>query len=224
MPVTETDANCLRDHELRFTVHESPDYFKLKVSVFNDDKKTDLIGETWIDLQNLIIPGGSQNDHWHPLQSRGKYAGDIRLEMTYYDTREQDEALIGRRKEAAERVQGKTHASSNSSPSVLSSLSGPRQLNAVKRRPLPTDPSGATPPQPSPLHHPMSARPPTRDHANTVPPVQVSTTGQDFDSRPLQPRAHSDSDRPPQRDYHPASQYQTDGQRESPIRRAPSAT
>ncbi|KXG45932.1 C2 calcium/lipid-binding domain, CaLB [Penicillium griseofulvum] len=159
------------DSELRFTVHESPDYFKLKVSVFNDDKKTDMIGETWVDLQSLIIPGGSQNDHWHPLQWRGKYAGEIRIEMTYYDTREQDEVLIGRRKEAADRVQGKI-------PSTPSStgLSGPRQLKDVKRRPLPSGPAGAparpAPPEQAhsapPIHHPVPSRPAIPEHSNTV--------------------------------------------------------
>ncbi len=39
-----------RDQELRFTVHDSPDYYQLKVSVFNDDKKTELIGEAWLNL------------------------------------------------------------------------------------------------------------------------------------------------------------------------------
>ncbi|OGE49636.1 hypothetical protein PENARI_c020G11699 [Penicillium arizonense] len=163
------------DSELRFTVHESPDYFKLKVSVFNDDKKTDMIGETWIDLHNLIIPGGSQNDHWHPLQCRGKYAGDIRIEMTYYDTREQDEAVLERRQEAADRVQGKI-------PSAPSStgVSGPRQLKDVKRRPLPSGPPGAPAPArpapleqahsaPPPLQHPVPSRPAIPEHANSMP-------------------------------------------------------
>lgn len=163
-----------RDYELRFTVHESPDYFKLKVSLFNDDKRTDLIGETWVDLHNLIIPGGSQNDHWHPLQCRGKYAGEIRVEMTYYDTREQDEAVIERRKEAAERMQGKTNTQSNNP-----GLSGPRQFEKFKLRPLPTDPSGAAPPRPPapehvqsapPLRHPQPSRPAMRDHAQMMPP------------------------------------------------------
>jgi len=169
-----------RDHELRFTVHESPDYYRMKVSIFNDDKKTDLIGETWVDLQNLIIPGGSQNDHWHVLQCRGKYAGEIRLEMTYYDTREQDVAVIERRKGAAERAQGKVSTSSSvlSGTSTMSGLSGPRQLEKVKRRPLPTDPTGATPARPPapehtqsapPLHHPMPARPAMRDTVQTMP-------------------------------------------------------
>lgn len=186
-----TNATRRRDHELRFTVHESPDYYRLKVSVFNDDKRTDLIGETWVDLQNLIIPGGSQNDHWHPLQCRGKYCGEIRIEMTYYDTRVQDEAVIEKRKEAADRVQSKSTGSGPSS----SGLSGPRQPNPVKRRPLPTGPAGAASPrapapeQPQsapPLQHPVPSRPPIREHANTMPALGAP------DSLPYPPR-HSES-------------------------------
>jgi hypothetical protein len=59
----------------------------LKVSVFNDDKKTDLIGEAYVSLQDLIKPGGGSNDLWHQLNYKGKYAGEIRMEMTYYDIR-----------------------------------------------------------------------------------------------------------------------------------------
>jgi hypothetical protein len=70
-----------RDQELRYTVHDSPDYYQLKVSVFNDDKKTDLIGETWIDLKEVVVPGGGQNDLWHTLSCKGKYAGEIRIEI-----------------------------------------------------------------------------------------------------------------------------------------------
>lgn len=168
------------------------------MSIFNDDKKTDLIGETWIDLQNLIIPGGSQNDHWHPLQCRGKYAGDVRIEMTYYDTRQQDEAVIVKRKEAAERVQGKTVGTGPSS----SGLSGPRSLEKVKRRPLPTDPSGVAPPPrpsvleqthsaPPPLQHPQPSRPAMRDHAHTMPaPAPAPVTNPD--ALPY-PSTHPDS-------------------------------
>lgn len=137
-------------------MHESPDYFRLKVSVFNDDKKTDLIGETWIDLKDLIIPGGSQSDQWHPLQYRGKYAGEVRIEMTYYDTRPEDEAVIERRTQAAEKAHAKSNGSRPApaapvtSSSSSSSLSGPRQLEKVKRRPLPSDPTAATPARPGP--------------------------------------------------------------------------
>ncbi|KAJ5120172.1 hypothetical protein N7448_010841 [Penicillium atrosanguineum] len=183
------------DHELRFTVHQSPDYYRMKLSIFNDDKRSDLIGEAWVDLQNLIIPGGSQNDHWHVLQSRGKYAGEVRLEMTYYDTREQDETVIERRKGAAERAQGKVASPSTSSMlsgassmSAASGLSGPRQLEKVKRRPLPTDPSGAAPVRPpAPEHvqllHPnLSPMPPRHpepsyDTQSYAPPSNMQPRG-----------------------------------------------
>lgn len=141
-----------RDQELRFTVHESTDYFRLKVSVFNDDKRTDLIGETWVDLKDLIIPGGSQSDHWHPLQSRGKYAGEVRIEMTYYDTRPEDVAVVERRSHAAEKIQAKT------SSSTSSSMSAPRQPKDIRRRPLPTDPNA-----------PMHARPPPPEKNPSAP-------------------------------------------------------
>ncbi|RKF61522.1 putative c2 domain containing protein [Erysiphe neolycopersici] len=75
------------DQELRYTVHDSPDYYQLKVSVFNDDKKTDLIGETKIDLRDIIVPGGGQNDVWHQLLFKAKYAGEIRARITYFDMR-----------------------------------------------------------------------------------------------------------------------------------------
>ncbi|KAI9368971.1 hypothetical protein BJX61DRAFT_536812 [Aspergillus egyptiacus] len=146
------------DQELRFTVHESPDYLRMKLSVFNDDKRTDLIGETWIDLKNLIIPGGSQSDQWHTLQFRGKYAGEIRLEMTYYDTRPADEAVIERRTQGVERPVSAKHNTApvpahTLSSSSSSSLSGPRQLKEVKRRPVPTDPAGlAARPAPEKAH------------------------------------------------------------------------
>ena len=145
------DTDRCRDYELRFTVHESPDYYRLKVSVFNDDKKTDMIGETWVDLKDLIIPGGGQSDNWHPLQYRGRYAGEVRIEMTFYDTRVQDEAVIERRSHAAGRIQARTSGSTSSS----STVSGPRQPKDIRRRPLPTDPNNPThvrPPPPEKLH------------------------------------------------------------------------
>ncbi|KAF7174092.1 hypothetical protein CNMCM6106_008199 [Aspergillus hiratsukae] len=179
---TETDLRGGQtpkwDHELRFTVHESPDYFRLKVSIFNDDKKTDLIGETWIDLKDLIIPGGSQSDQWHPLQYRGKYAGEVRIEMTYYDTRPEDEAVIERRMQAAEKVHAKSGSARSPAPVGSSSLSGPRQLEKVKRRPLPSDPTASAPPRPAPPEktpsaplppHPAAVRPAHHEHTHSLP-------------------------------------------------------
>lgn len=122
-----------RDQELRFTVHDSADYHQLKVSVFNDDKKTELIGETWVNLEAVIIPGGGQSDTWHGLNCRGKYAGEIRIELTYYDTRPKDEKAPSERRQPTARSGG--------SPAV----GGPRESTPVKRRPLPSDPTGASP-------------------------------------------------------------------------------
>ncbi|KAL1860214.1 hypothetical protein Plec18167_004331 [Paecilomyces lecythidis] len=175
---TETDMRGGQtprwDQELRFTVHESPDYYQLKVSVFNDDKKTDLIGETWIDLKNLVIPGGGQSDQWHQLQFKGKYAGELRIEMTYYDTRPEDEAVIERRK-GIEKVAPK---SAIPAPVPATSLSGPREPKPLKRRPLPIDPTGAGRPATADQAHsaPSYAQlPPTRpvmhEHTHTAPPV-----------------------------------------------------
>ncbi|KAE8348888.1 hypothetical protein BDV28DRAFT_142493 [Aspergillus coremiiformis] len=206
------------DQELRFTVHESPDYFRLKVSIFNDDKRTDLIGETWIDLKDLIIPGGGQSDHWHPLQFRGKYAGEVRIEMTYYDTRPEDEAVIERRMQTVEKVpvQSKSNGSSSSpsahlisSPSPISSsssLSGPRQLKEVKRRPLPSDPTGSAPTRPGPPEKTVSALPaptqspprPAPEHAHSTPPRTVHEHPHSTPSPAEYPRHSSRNSVPPE--------------------------
>lgn len=124
-----------RDQELRFTVHDSPDYHRLKISVFNDDKKTELIGETWANLDAVITPGGGQSDDWHPLNCKGKYAGEIRIELTFYDTRPKAEKPVVEKRRESARPEGQSPA-----------LGGPRETMPVKRRPLPSDPTGASPP------------------------------------------------------------------------------
>ncbi|KAG9254565.1 C2 domain-containing protein [Emericellopsis atlantica] len=157
------------DQELRFKVHEGPDYLQLKISVFTDDKRTDLIGEAWIDLKDIIVPGGGQGDIWQTLTCRQKYAGEIRLEITYYDTRPKPEKLI-----AKPRAQQASTEGDNGST---------RQRGPVKRRPLPSDPvTGEAPPQPAagaplpapvapPVQAPASA-PPPQAPAPMAPPVQ----------------------------------------------------
>jgi hypothetical protein len=115
-------------------VHDSPDYHRLKVSVFNDDKKTELIGETWANLEAVITPGGGQSDDWHPLTCKGKYAGEIRIEITYYDTRPKAEKPVVEKRRESMRADGQSPA-----------LGGPRESKPIKRRPLPSDPTGASP-------------------------------------------------------------------------------
>lgn len=130
-----------RDQELRFTVHDSPDYYNLKVSVFNDDKKTELIGETWIALDAIVKPGGGSNDVWHHLNCKGKFAGEIRIELTYYDTRPREDKPVERRQSAP--------IDSVNEPEREGVL-GPRQPKPVKRRPLPADPTNSAHSSPLP--------------------------------------------------------------------------
>ncbi|EME46580.1 hypothetical protein DOTSEDRAFT_70553 [Dothistroma septosporum NZE10] len=126
---TETDKRGGQtprwDQELRFTVHDSPDYYTLKVSVFSEDKRTDLIGEAYVSLNDVVVPGGGKSDQWQGLSCKGKYAGEIRIEMTYYDTREKPD---------------KQHEAGMSVADELKQQYG--SLNTkVKRRPLPVNPN-----------------------------------------------------------------------------------
>ncbi|KAI9759672.1 MAG: hypothetical protein M4579_002149 [Chaenotheca gracillima] len=136
---TETDKRGGQtprwDQELRFTVHDSADYYSLKVSVFNDDKKTDLIGETFVNLENVVVLGGGRFDGWHHLNYRGRFAGEIRLELTYYDIRPKVEKPIANRRDPAR---------NDLQSSEREEVGGPRQLKQVKRRPLPADPTNSS--------------------------------------------------------------------------------
>ena len=132
---------------MRFTVHDSPDYYQLKVSLFNDDKKTELIGETWVALDQIIIPGGGKNDFWHNLTCKGRYAGDLRMELTYYDIRPREDKPEDRRQSAP--INGAIEPAGNH-------VGGPRQPRPVKRRPLPADPTGSSHSSPLPQTPPSN--------------------------------------------------------------------
>ncbi|KAI0206111.1 hypothetical protein F4808DRAFT_408914 [Astrocystis sublimbata] len=138
------------DQELRFTVHDSPDYYQLKLSIYNDDKKTEMIGETWIDLRSIIVIGGGQSDQWHNLSCKGKYAGNIRIEITYYDQRPKPEKPAAKPKPVGSAAEQE--------------VAGPRPI--MKRRPLPSDP--VTGQAPAPAHAPEPVNTPPR--AQPMPP------------------------------------------------------
>jgi len=185
-----------RDQELRFTVHDSPDYYQLKVSVFNDDKKTDLIGETWVSLETLVVPGGGQNDLWHNLSCKGKYAGEIRIELTYYDTRPKEEKPAERRRESTR----------NGADEIRrESLSGPRQPKPLKRRPLPADPTDSSPLRSTVPNHsqssPLSFTPPQSQQ-----PPQYSRTPQTLSHRYSETGYSHDSPADGSRSYHMPAQ------------------
>ena len=97
--------------------------------MFNEDKKTDLIGECWIELESVLQRGGGQNDGWHDLNSKGRYAGQIRIELTFYDTRPKEQPEATPVDEASALPQDDTQDRS-------ARATGPR-LPPVKRRPLP---------------------------------------------------------------------------------------
>jgi hypothetical protein len=103
------------------------------VSVFNDDKKTELIGEAWAHLSTVITPGGGQSDEWLGLTCKGKYAGEIRMEITYYDTRPKAEKPEPERRRESTKPEGQA------------AVGGAREMKPVKRRPLPSDPTSASP-------------------------------------------------------------------------------
>ncbi|PHH64129.1 hypothetical protein CDD81_5004 [Ophiocordyceps australis] len=180
------------DQELRFTVHDCPDYYQLKISVFTDDKKTDLIGEAWIDLKAIIVAGGGQNDMWQTLTCKGKYAGEIRLEITFYDTRPKPD------KPPALHAHSTLSLSDKENGSV-------KQKTPMRRRPLPSDPitGGALSSSPSaPLSSSHSApdlllQTPPRSHP--VVPIHSPLQAVEYNTPcPHSSRQHGDHHSPPQ--------------------------
>ncbi|KUI61140.1 Ingression protein fic1 [Cytospora mali] len=172
------------DQELRFTVHDSPDYYQLKISVFNDDKKTELIGEAWIDLRDIVIPGGGQNDLWQSLSCRGKYAGEIRIEITYYDTRPKPEKPVAKPKPVA--------ADIDSAAASLRAL--------PKRRPLPSDPytgqAPAQPPRPTSRDFVSNHPQPPEHHTPPRVPQQMQSMQSMQSMQPVPPAPYSSNHTP----------------------------
>lgn len=87
-----------------------------------------MIGETWINLEEVIRRGGGQSDAWHELNAKGKYAGQIRIELTYYDTRPKEDR--------AATVAPQSYVSAAAQDDTPHTA-GPRELG-TKRRPLPS--------------------------------------------------------------------------------------
>lgn len=172
------------DEELRFTVHDSPDYHTLKVSVFNDDSKTGLIGECWVGLEEILTPGGGKADAWHHLNVKGRYAGEIRIELTYYDSRPKPEKPR------------KQSSASLPSQGPQAKPPGPRQ--PIARRPLPTGPgtpsalsSLPTAPNDRSISMPVPVIAPRSYH--TPPRQTASSESYDNESFPTQQAEYRDA-------------------------------
>ncbi|KAK4201479.1 hypothetical protein QBC40DRAFT_339120 [Triangularia verruculosa] len=205
------------DQELRFTVHDSPDYFQLKVSVFNDDKKTELIGEAWIDLRDIIVDGGGQSDQWHQLQCRGKYAGELRLELTYYDNQPKPDKTASK-----SRNQQSVADIEQQSETAPVAATGPRAM--PRRRPLPSDPvAGKTPspaptskPPPVPASAPEPVETPPRSQPNLITSYVPSQSPLQQAEYGSQSSRYQQQQLPPPPDHYPRQERTVDRRREPP--------
>jgi len=126
-----------------------------------------------VPLDKVVAPGGGTSDIWHNLNCKGRYAGEIRIELTYYDTRPKE----GRTPEPFV-----APYPTDAQERVFDKVTGPRQPKPVKRRPLPADPTSVDPSplrplmpdhtQSSPLPY-TSSRSHQNQHATTTAPDSV---------------------------------------------------
>lgn len=128
------------DHEVRFQVYDVPDQKTLKLSVLDEnDSKPELIGDAVIKLQPAFQAHPSQgHDGWHELTYRGKYAGEVYIEMTFYPSKPSLPKKVRQ---------------SNPAVDMLAS-----HMSNMSIRPLPPDPSQTTTAaNPRPLPMPSSS-------------------------------------------------------------------
>lgn len=115
---------------------------KVKLSILDEnEKKVDLVGDTIIDLDPAFSASPKQGyDQWHELSYKGKYAGEVYLEMTFYPAKP---ALPPKRKG---KKPSRSSLRSTTSTPVLNTATGsrysqPQFQNASatfsKTRPLP---------------------------------------------------------------------------------------
>lgn len=134
---------------------------------------------------------------WHQLHFKGKYAGDVRMELTYYDTRPKDGMVLEKKRQRDKAEQGRANSTKDDG-------TGPRRLGPreVKRRPLPTDPlTSTTVERPSPPEQIHSA-PITQFYQHH--PVHNS---QQDGSDQWGPDAHYHTPTSNERSYNPASPF-----------------
>lgn len=77
------------DDEVRFELTDSQHNKTLKLSVLDEtEARPELIGDTLIQLDPAIESTVTDGyDEWHELTYKGKYAGEVYLEMTFYPSR-----------------------------------------------------------------------------------------------------------------------------------------
>ncbi|CAG8837277.1 7984_t:CDS:2, partial [Racocetra persica] len=72
------------DEEIRFQLMDEPRHKVMKIQIYNEDKREHiLVGDEVIKLDEVLKTG--EWDAWHEIKYRNKYAGEIYLEMTFYN-------------------------------------------------------------------------------------------------------------------------------------------
>ncbi|KAK9462964.1 uncharacterized protein V1516DRAFT_710762 [Lipomyces oligophaga] len=123
------------NHELRYKLVDSDE--SMKLTVFDDnDSKPDLIGDTIIDLKTIVETcQKKEQDQWHTIQFRTKFAGEVYIEMTFYPNRDYVRHSLIQRAHAKQNL--KKSVSTPSTPST----SGSPFSGSV--RPLPVTPTAS---------------------------------------------------------------------------------
>ena len=85
---------------------------------------------------------------WHNLNCKGRFAGEIRIELTYYDIRPKEEKATEKPQDALTN----TLKDEKREP-----MSGPRQPKPITRRPLPANPTASTSTRSALIEHPRSS-------------------------------------------------------------------
>lgn len=148
---------------------------------------------------------------WHNLNCRGKYAGEVRMEITYYDSRPKQTS------------REQTPMPSNidgAGRDGREATAGPRvQKERVKRRPLPSDPiTGIAPTLPEAQQYRVGPRDPRPKVAPAPPPkpVPVEPQQQERSTQPQQQQRGYPTEQPEYQQQQQYAQAQELTQRDPP--------
>lgn len=112
------------DHEVRFNLRDNAEQKQLKLTVLDkNDSKPELIGDTVLDLQPVFDSNPRDGfDQWHELTYKGKYAGEVYLEMTFYPTKPNIPPKVERQKKK-KKSKKKNSANTGADPLMQSTMS-----------------------------------------------------------------------------------------------------
>ncbi|KAF5096105.1 hypothetical protein D0Z00_002895 [Geotrichum galactomycetum] len=139
-------ATPVWDSEVRFTLTPGPQNKELKLSVLDEtDGKPELIGDALIPLKEALESNPVDGyDDWHQLTYKGKYAGEVYLEMTFYPTtppiKKKRTKNVNKESVRSDAMQ-QSQAFGNSQFTMSSST--PLNMTAATTRPLPEQPGAA---------------------------------------------------------------------------------